>query len=258
MMKLRPGDIISHKTAPQWGSGKVLDVAADKVTIIFNDGEIRKIKESHLDSLQSAAPESYQEPVKKLQQPRAAKASPGLSKMRQANQVLPRVLSEEFTFTYPKHLRKQFVHDTRGQIEAWQRDYPFLFDVRDASLANDYQGRSLSPYFLQWYAAIKLYETLGYYSLNEKYECSGHAAKQGLLRRLVSEEAFRFIVNPHPIYGEGNCPELLLYKPDFSDWCFCTVSGPKDTMQLEQARYWRELIAVTGKKIMQVCLKEAA
>jgi hypothetical protein len=101
-----------------------------------------------------------------------------------------------------------------------------------------------------------MYETLGYYSINKNYECPDHAAKQGLLRRLVSEETFRFLVNPHPVYGEGLCPELLLYKPDQSDWCFCTVQGPKGSLQYEQARYWQELIAVSGKKIMQVCLKE--
>lgn len=255
-MLLKPGVIIAHSTAPQWGSGRVLDVAADKVTILFSDGETRKIKESHLDSLQPAAPESFQEPVKKTPLRAVRKTTATTSKSRQSGHVVPRVVSQEFDFTYPKYLRKQFVQDTRGQIETWQRDYPFLFDVRDATLANEYQGRALNPHFLEWYAAIKLYETLGYYSLNKNYECPDHAAKQGLLRRLASEEAFRFVINPHPVYGEGLCPELLLYKPDLSDWCFCTVTGPKDTLQLERARYWQELIAVTGKKIMQVSLKE--
>ena len=255
-MKLKPGIIVSHSSAPQWGSGRVLEVAVDKVTIVFSDGEIRKIKESHLDSLQPADPGSFQEPVRKSPLRSTKKAAGTASRPRPSNQVLPRVVSQEFDFTYPKHLRKQFVLDSRGQIETWQREYPFLFDVRDATLANEYQGRALNPHFLEWYAAIKLYETLGYHSLNQNYECPDHAAKQGLLRRLAPEEAFRFIVNPHPIYGAGHCPELLLYKPDLSDWCFCTVTGPKDTLQLDQARYWQELIAVTGKKIIRVCLKE--
>jgi hypothetical protein len=255
-MKLVPGVIISHRTAPQWGSGKVLDVAADKVTIIFSDGETRKIKESHLDALQAADPDSYQEPVKKAPLQRTKKTDGTSAKPRQTSQSLPKIIFQEFDFTYPKQLRKQFAHDTSGQIEAWQREYPFLFDVRDASLANDYQGRSLNPHFLEWYAAIKMYETLGYYSLNEKYECSGHAAKQGLLRRLVSEDAFRFMVNPHPVYGSGLCPELLLYRPDLSDWCFCIVKGQKNVLKSEQARFWQELTAITGKKIIQVCLKE--
>jgi hypothetical protein len=257
-MKLQPGMIISHSSAPQWGAGKVLEIVPDKVTIIFSDGETRKIKESHLDSLQPADPESYQEPVRKTPPARTKKAAATPSRSRQSSQVMPRLISQELDFTYPKYLRKQFAQDTSGQIETWRRDYPFLFDVRDATLANEYQGRSLSPHFMEWYAAIKVYETLGYYSLNEKYECSGHAAKQGLLRKLVSDDAFRFMVNPHPVYGDGHCPELLLYKPDLTDWCFCTVTGPKDTLQLERARYWQELIAVTGKKIMQIRLKETA
>jgi hypothetical protein len=255
-VKLKPGIIVSHSSAPQWGSGKVLEVAADKVTIIFSDGEIRKIKESHVDALEPADPESYQEPVKKVTRTRTAGTTVKTAKPRPSSQGVPKVISGEFDFSYPKHLRKQFAHDTRGQVETWQREYPFLFDVRDATLATSYQGRALSPHFLEWYAAIKMYETLGYYSLNKNYECTDHAAKQGLLRRLVSEEAFRFLVNPHPVYGEGHCPELLLYRPDLSDCCFCTVQGPKGTMKLEQARYWQELIAVSGKKIMQVCLKE--
>lgn len=255
-MKFKPGIIISHSNAPQWGSGKVLEVAADKVTIIFSDGEIRKIKESHLDALQPADPESYQEPVKKTAVKRTKSSATKPVKSRPASQVLPKVISGEFDFTYPKYLRKQYAQDTSGQVETWRRDYPFLFDVRDATLATSYHGRSLSPHFLEWFAAIKMYEGFGYYSLNQKYECPDHAAKQGLLRRLASEEAFRFMVNPHPVYGEGHCPELLLYKQDLSDFCFCTVKSPKGTLQHDQARYWQELIAVTGKKIMQVCLKE--
>lgn len=258
-MKFKPGMIISHSSAPQWGSGRVLEVADDKVTVLFSDGEIRKIKESHLDHLQPADPDSFQEPVKKIATPRTKKtATAGAEKPKKISQVVPKVISTEFDFTYPKHLRKQFAHDTRGQLETWLREYPFLFDVRDASLALSYQGRAISPHFLEWFAAIKMYETLGYYSLNHNYECPDHAAKQGLLRRLASEEAFRFMITPHPIYGAGLCPELLLYKPDFSDWCFCTVKGPKGTLKWEQARYWQELIALTGKKIMQVCLTESA
>ena len=256
-MKLLPGTIVSHSSAPQWGSGKVLDIAPDKVTIIFSDGEIRKIKESFLGALVPADPDSFREPVKKAAQPRVKKET-AAAKPRHSSLSIPRVIAEELVFSYPKHLKKQFQHDTRGQIEAWQRDYPFLFDVRDASLANDYQGRNLSPHFLEWFAAIRIYETMGYYSLNEKYECTGHAAKQGTLRRLASEEAFRFMTNPHPVYGAGLCPELLLYRPDFSDWCFCTVRSMKDSLEPDRARYWRELTAVTGKKIMQVTIKEAA
>lgn len=256
-MNLKPGIIVSHNSAPQWGSGRVLEAAADKVTIIFNDGETRKITAAFFAALQPADPASFQEPARKTPQLRTKKAAATPSKPRSSNMVVPRVISGEFDFTYPKHLRKQYAQDTRGQLETWQREYPFLFDVRDASLASDYQGRGVSPHFLQWYAAIKMFEVLGYYSLNEKYESPEHAAKHGMLRKLVSEEAFHFIVNPHPVYGAGLCPELLLYKPDFSDWCFCTVLGPKDTIQYEQARYWQQLIAITGKKIMQVCLKEA-
>jgi len=257
-MKLQPGVIVCHSGAPQWGSGRVQEVAADKVVILFSDGEIRKIKDSHLEALLPADPDTFQEPVKKAAAQRVKKSGSAEPRSRQSSQALPRVISEEFEFSYPKHLRKQFQHDTSGQIEAWQRDYPFLFDVRDASLANDYNGRALSPHFLEWFAAIKIYEKLGYYSLNENYETAGHAAKQGLLRKMASEEAFRFMTNPHPIYGEGLCPELLLYRPDFSDWCFCTVKGPKGSLTPERARYWRELITITGKKIMQVTMKEAA
>ena len=256
-MKFRPGIIISHSTAPHWGSGKVLEVADDKVTIIFTDGEVRKIKASHLDALQPADPDSFQEPLKKAPRQRTASPSVRSPKPRPTRQVCPKVLSEELDFSYPKFLRKQFAQDPPGQIETWRREYPFLFDVRDASLAGSYQGRALSPHFLEWYAAIKINETLGYYSLNKNYAYPDHAAKQGLLRKLTSEEAFHFIVKPHPIYGTDLCPELLLYKPDFSDWCFCSVRGPKWSLTVEQARFWQELIAVTGKKIMQVCLKEA-
>lgn len=170
---------------------------------------------------------------------------------------IPTVISEEYFFSYPKTLRSQFEDEKSGLIEGCYRDYGFLFDKDDYRLATGPQ-RKLRKHFVEWYSAVKMFEKTGYYSLSEKYECPSHTVKQGILKKLVPDQrAFRFIVENHPIHGQMQCPDLLLYKPDLSDWCFCEVKGPKDALRPEQAIYWKELIDVTGRRIVQVNLSES-
>jgi hypothetical protein len=173
-------------------------------------------------------------------------------------QEIPKVISEEHVFAYPKALRSQFEDEGSGLIEKWYRDYRFLFDEHDFRLATGPQ-RKLRKHFVEWYTAIKMYEKTGYYSLSEKYECPSHTVKQDILKELLPDQnPFRFIIEDHPIHGRMQCPDLVLYKPDLSDWYFCEVKGPKDALRLEQALYWQELINITGKRIVQVNLTETA
>jgi len=173
-------------------------------------------------------------------------------------QAIPKVISEEHIFPYPKVLRSQFEDESSGLIEQWVGGYGFLFDKDDIRLATGPQ-RKLRKHFVEWYTAIKMFEKIGYYSLSEKYECPCHTVKQDILKKLVPDQrAFQFIVEDHPVHGKIQCPDLLLYKPDFSDWFFCEVKGPRDVLRLEQALFWQELIEVTGKRIVQANLTETA
>ena len=62
-MAIKPGNVVSHAAAQEWGAGKVLEVTADKATIQFSDGISRKIAASHFTSLQPANPASFSLPA---------------------------------------------------------------------------------------------------------------------------------------------------------------------------------------------------
>jgi hypothetical protein len=61
-MLIKPGTIVSHSGALEWGSGKVLEVNAAMANIHFSDGLNRKIAASHFFILQPAAAVSYVPP----------------------------------------------------------------------------------------------------------------------------------------------------------------------------------------------------
>jgi len=58
-MTIKRGNMVSHSGAIEWGTGKVLEVAAYKATIQFSDGITRKIASSHYTILQPANPASF-------------------------------------------------------------------------------------------------------------------------------------------------------------------------------------------------------
>ena len=48
------------------------------------------------------------------------------------------------------------------------------------------------------------------------------------------------------------CPDLLVYHPDLSDWFFCEVKGPRDSLRPEQIELFREMEHTTGKDVYVV------
>ncbi|GAM09335.1 hypothetical protein OR1_01610 [Geobacter sp. OR-1] len=63
-MTITAGSIVKHQGAPEWGSGKVVEISASRVTIDFSDGISRKIAVSHFGTLQPADRDSYLPPPK--------------------------------------------------------------------------------------------------------------------------------------------------------------------------------------------------
>jgi hypothetical protein len=61
-MTIKVGNIVSHISGLDWGTGKVLEVTAAMATIHFSDGKNRKIASSHFSSLQPASADSYLPP----------------------------------------------------------------------------------------------------------------------------------------------------------------------------------------------------
>jgi len=62
-MTFKPGNIVSHSEAQEWGAGKVLEVTINRVTIQFSDGISRKIAASHYTCLVPASESSYSPPA---------------------------------------------------------------------------------------------------------------------------------------------------------------------------------------------------
>jgi hypothetical protein len=44
-------------------------------------------------------------------------------------------------------------------------------------------------------------------------------------------------------------PDLLAYKPDFSDWFFCEIKGGLDRLREEQLKHFETLSALSGKPV---------
>lgn len=70
----------------------------------------------------------------------------------------------------------------------------------------------------------------------------------------MSKEAFEFVTTFTA--GEPQCPDLLVYAPDRSDWFFVEVKGPRDRLRPKQRDYFDELTSVTGRPWFVARLKE--
>jgi len=73
---------------------------------------------------------------------------------------------------------------------------------------------------------------------------------------LVSPNVLELITNHGEEFGGTQCPDLLVYSPDYSDWFFCEVKGPKDRIREPQRLFFEELFKVSGKEISIVKFKK--
>ncbi len=106
-------------------------------------------------------------------------------------------------------------------------------------------------HFYEWLAAVLIYHTHGYLSLVEQYQFKSHSRKQSILRQLTSSLTLEFI-QYHPEFGKVQCPDLLVYNPNFSEWFFCEVKGPSDSLTSKQIEFFRALANNSGKDIRMV------
>ncbi|MFC2065230.1 VRR-NUC domain-containing protein [Chloroflexota bacterium] len=131
--------------------------------------------------------------------------------------------------------------------DEWAMMYPRIFDNQDFEQARN-QAKNGYHYF-EWLAAITLWEKTGYISLVEKYEYKIHKKKQEIVKQLVSPELFNLITNHRVEFNNTQCPDLFVYAPDYSDWYFCEVKGPKDRIREPQRLFFEELSKVSGKAV---------
>jgi hypothetical protein len=165
---------------------------------------------------------------------------------------------DSLTFYFDPVLREQF--KTGNLIDSWFVQYPRLFDAMDLEIAKNQRGIGKDQrtyHFYEWLAAILIFHTTGYLSLIEQYEFKRHSQKRNLLHRLVSQEVFDIITNHSEHFNRLQCPDLLVYAPDFSNWYFCEAKGPQDKIRPQQKLFFEKLEKVSGKPIQLIRLIES-
>jgi hypothetical protein len=132
-------------------------------------------------------------------------------------------------------------------VRVWATQYSNIFDKDDIRITS----KQPNYHFFEWLAAITIYNSTGYLSLVEKYEFQNHKNKQRVLRKLMTNDAIA------QIYLHGaQCPDLLAYSPDYKNWFFCEVKGPRDKLRKEQVRYFEKLYKATGKRTYLIEFRE--
>jgi hypothetical protein len=133
--------------------------------------------------------------------------------------------------------------------EEWATNYPALFSEEDMRLV-----RSDEPkyHFFEWCGAIHLYNELGFSSLVEQYAFKKYPNKFKTFLEILCEfpNVPEFMKRRIPDeFGWTQAPDLLVFKRDRSDWFFCDVKGPRDSMRPKQRAYFAELARRTGRQI---------
>jgi len=131
-------------------------------------------------------------------------------------------------------------------VARWAEMYPMLFDEDDVRIAGNQAAAGY--HFFEWLAAIQLYHAQGLLSLVEQYQFANHTGKRAKLAALAAPEVIEFMI-AHPEFGGHQCPDLLIYRPDMSDWFFCEVKGPTDSLSDGQARFFDALSQLSGKPV---------
>ena len=152
------------------------------------------------------------------------------------------------TLDVDETLRKKF---QSGELaKEWREKYPELFDEDDLRLAFSQPIN----HFYEWFAAIYLFEEKGYFSLIEKYQYKNHPEKQSTVKKLDFED-LRRVMDYQRLKNQVQLPDLLVYKPDFSDWFFCEVKGGTDKLRPEQEEEFRIFSELSKKPIYMIEIK---
>ena len=133
------------------------------------------------------------------------------------------------------------------------QQYPHLFDAHDLTLALGAQGRK-GYHFVEWLGAIVLHLATGYNALVSKYQYSKHSAKRQVIRSLGLSDLVR---QRHPVYGNAQGPDLLMYRADLTDYFFCEIKGPDDALRNAQPAYFEHLERETGRPVQLLRFKWA-
>jgi hypothetical protein len=163
-------------------------------------------------------------------------------------------MSEEAQFPIIDIL--QFDQNQRMQFQSgelprkWYKEYPSIFDEDDLRLAFSRP----TYHFFEWLGAICLYQRSGYLSLIEQYQFKNHKHKQAILSRL-NFPGLKKAMEYQLRINKTQAPDLLVYKPDYSDWFFCEVKGRDDPLSQQQRNHFTVLSEISGKPIYLIIFK---
>ncbi|MFN8111862.1 MAG: VRR-NUC domain-containing protein [Solirubrobacterales bacterium] len=139
--------------------------------------------------------------------------------------------------------------------EEWAERFPDLFDEDDRRLVAN--QKHLGFHFVEWLAAIVLHHTTGYLSLVGKYEFEKHARKRELIESMLPTEGLAAL-DDRETHGRTQAPDLFMFAPDRTDWFFCEVKGPRDSLRPAQAAKFETLASATGRPIRLLTMKWAS
>jgi hypothetical protein len=128
-------------------------------------------------------------------------------------------------------------------VTSWFQKYPRIFDKEDARLAKSQP----TYHFFEWLSAILLFESTGYLSLLEKWDCPSHAKKHRLFKSIVGRDLAGKI-----LAKSVGMPDLFVYSKDKISWYFCEVKGSRDKLRDYQKRQINALEKITGKEVLLV------
>jgi hypothetical protein len=135
----------------------------------------------------------------------------------------------------------------------WAALYPFLFDSDDIRLVES-QGK-WGTHFIEWLGAIVLYRATNFYSLLGKYEFKTHLRKCDVVKNLSLPDSVSEILRDRR--KGAQCPDLLMYAPDLSNWFFCEIKGGRDKLKATQRVVFERLAASAGRPVCLLSFKSA-
>lgn len=147
----------------------------------------------------------------------------------EADASLVEPMGSDYLFVFHGAQRQRFRDGDLARD--WHHRYPELFDEADERVLRTVHQRRYN--FLEWLAAVLLFEATGYRSLVAKYTAKSHPNKRLVLGRCLPPPLLEWVLRYEP--GQ---PDLFCYSHDFGSWFFCEVKGPGDRIRDNQ-REWR-------------------
>jgi hypothetical protein len=156
-----------------------------------------------------------------------------------------------------REARFLFHHESREKwkegslVEEWAREYPFLFDLdnwRNAKIEQHERGY----HFAEWFAAKRLFEEYGLHSIVGKYVFKSHEWKYAAFRCIIRSPKKREFLCQKGLKR----PDLLVYSPDLSAYCFAEVKGPGNGLHQAQEKDFRKIADRLKAQVALISVKK--